>query len=88
MSSNSNDRDLDVIGLKCPLPVLRAQKALRSMTPGSVLTIRATDPVSTVDFPHFCNESGNELLETRKEEDVLVFRIRKSGMPADPSITS
>jgi tRNA 2-thiouridine synthesizing protein A len=70
---------LDAKGLVCPLPVLRARKAMKSLRPGEILEIHATDPASRLDVPHFCNATGNELIEERKEGDVLIFRIRKAG---------
>ena len=74
---------LDAKGLVCPLPVLRARKAMKSLAQGDILEIHATDPASRLDVPHFCDATGNELLETRKDGDILIFRIRKTG--ADPS---
>ncbi len=80
MTTKENvEHRLDVTGLKCPLPVLRAQKTLRSMEPGNVLVVSATDPVSAIDIPHYCNESGNELLDSAQNGDILIFRIRKSA---------
>ena len=74
---------LDVRGLRCPLPVLRARKAMRDVAPGDTLTVLATDPASAIDFPHFCHQTGLELVATRREGDLLTFEIRKplSGMP-------
>lgn len=69
---------LDAKGLVCPLPVLRARKAIKSLAPGEILEIHATDPASRLDVPHFCDATGNELLETRTEGEVLIFRIRKA----------
>ena len=69
---------LDAKGLVCPLPVLRARKAMKSLRPGEILEIHATDPASRLDVPHFCDATGNELVETRTEGEVLIFRIRKS----------
>ena len=76
---------LDAKGLVCPLPVLRARKAMKSLAQGDILEIHATDPASRLDVPHFCDATGNELLETRKDGDILIFRIRKTG--ADPRVT-
>jgi len=73
---------LDAKGLVCPLPVLRARKALKSLRSGEILEVHATDPASRLDVPHFCDATGNELIETRKEGDVLVFRIRKTSADA------
>lgn len=68
---------LDLKGLLCPLPVLKARKKLQSMTPGSVLRIEATDPASVIDVPHYCSESGNELLNQNESDGVYVYEIRK-----------
>jgi tRNA 2-thiouridine synthesizing protein A len=72
---------LDAKGLICPLPVLRARKAIKSLAVGEILEIHATDPASPLDVPHFCDATGNELIETRKEGEVLIFRIRKTEKP-------
>ncbi|MDF2765339.1 MAG: SirA family protein [Rhodospirillales bacterium] len=72
---------LDAKGLICPLPVLRARKAIKSLAVGEILEIHATDPASRLDVPHFCDATGNELIETRKEGEVLIFRIRKTEKP-------
>jgi tRNA 2-thiouridine synthesizing protein A len=74
---------LDAKGLVCPLPVLRARKAIKSLAVGEILEIHATDPASRLDVPHFCDATGNELIETRKEGEVLIFRIRKTEKPED-----
>jgi tRNA 2-thiouridine synthesizing protein A len=71
------DRELDVSGYQCPLPVLKAAKQLRSMAPGTVLRLIATDPAATIDVAHFCNEQGHELLSSTTAADRLVFLIRK-----------
>ncbi len=69
---------LDMKGLKCPLPVLRTQKALRSLALGAQITVLVTDPASTIDMPHFCNTSGNELLSATRDGEIFVFTIRKA----------
>ncbi len=56
------DRELDVKGLNCPLPILRTKKALSEMSPGEVLHVLATDPGSVKDFQAFARQTGNELL--------------------------
>lgn len=68
---------LDTKGLRCPLPVLKAKKAMRDVTPGGVLRVLATDPGAAQDFVHFCKATGNELVESREEGGVLIFTIRK-----------
>lgn len=74
--TENQDTVLDVTGLTCPLPVLRAQKRLRELSPGVILRVLATDPIAAIDFPHFCHESGHELLESIKEDKILIFRIK------------
>ncbi len=70
---------LDATGLKCPLPVLRARKALRSLPGGARLRVLATDPGALQDFQAFCEAAGHELLDSREERDgVLVFLIRRA----------
>ncbi|MEM9206772.1 MAG: sulfurtransferase TusA family protein [Pseudomonadota bacterium] len=73
------DVTLDAIGLLCPLPVLKARKALGSLEDGAILEVRATDPASAIDIPHFCSEAGHALLSSDKEGEVLVYRIKKGG---------
>jgi tRNA 2-thiouridine synthesizing protein A len=68
---------LDLSGLLCPLPVLKARKALLALPSGSELVILATDPMATIDMPHFCNEQGHQLLEQSKTGEVLRFRIMR-----------
>jgi len=68
---------LDLSGLLCPLPVLKARKALMALPSGSELVILATDPMATIDMPHFCNEQGHQLLEQSKSGEVLRFRIKR-----------
>jgi tRNA 2-thiouridine synthesizing protein A len=72
------DDTLDAKGLLCPLPVLKARKRLKGMAPGSVLRLIATDPAAVVDVPHFCRESGHELLGTEAGEGERVYLIRRA----------
>jgi len=69
---------LDAKGLKCPLPVLKARKAMRALPPGGVLRVLATDPGAAKDFAHFCETTGFELLASSAEGGLLTFDIRKS----------
>ena len=73
---------LDVQGLTCPLPVLKANKALRGLPPGARLTVLATDPATTKDFPAFCRETGHELLSAAEAEGIYRFELRKRAEPA------
>jgi tRNA 2-thiouridine synthesizing protein A len=73
------DATLDATGLLCPLPVLKARRALRDVPAGGILDVLATDPGATKDFEHFCRTTGCELLEAGEEDGVLRFRLRKPG---------
>jgi tRNA 2-thiouridine synthesizing protein A len=73
---------LDTKGLNCPLPVLRAKKAIKDVPPDGILQVLATDPGSPKDFEAFCRATGNELIETREENGVFVFSIKKVSAPA------
>ena len=70
---------LDTKGLKCPLPVLKARKAMRDVPAGGVLRVLATDPGAVKDFEHFCKTTGHQLLACRDEAGVLTLEIRKAG---------
>jgi tRNA 2-thiouridine synthesizing protein A len=72
------DQELDASGLNCPLPILRAKKALGSMSSGQVLRIVATDPGSVKDFEAFATQTGNELLDSSEEGGKFVFRMKKA----------
>ena len=74
-----SDAFLDAKGLKCPIPVLRARRAMKPLAPGDVLAVEATDRTSVQDFRAFCETTGNELLESREDDGVYYFRIRKAG---------
>lgn len=77
MRENHSENTLDLSGLLCPLPVLKARKRLGMMAPGSILRVIATDPMSAIDMPHFCNEQGHTLLDQCQEGTALIFRIRR-----------
>ncbi len=72
------DQELDATGLNCPLPILRAKKALASMSSGQVLHIIATDPGSVKDFDAFAKQTGNELMESKEEGGKFEFLIKKA----------
>ena len=69
---------VDASGLKCPLPVLKARKALQSLTDGDKLRVISTDPASPLDFKHFCNSKGHSLLSVEEKEESFEFMILKS----------
>lgn len=68
---------LDLKGLKCPLPVLKARKALRSLAPGQFLRAETTDPLAEIDIPNFCRENGHRLVSVSAGGDTMVFLIEK-----------
>jgi len=65
---------IDCRGLKCPLPVLRLERALAGAEPGSALTVLATDPVARVDIPLYCRQNGHACT-VAESDDVLRFEI-------------
>ncbi|TCZ56719.1 sulfurtransferase TusA family protein [Roseicella aquatilis] len=73
---------LDVQGLTCPLPVLKANKALRGLPPGALLRVLATDPATVKDFAAFCGETGHELVSSEQAEGVYRYLLRKRAEPA------
>ncbi len=72
------DKELDASGLNCPLPILRAKKALAELDVGQVLHIIATDPGSVKDFEAFANQTGNELMESSENGGKFEFLIKKA----------
>jgi tRNA 2-thiouridine synthesizing protein A len=71
------EKTLDLRGLKCPLPALRARKALSGLKAGDILIAQCTDPLTAIDIPNLLNQTGDQLEESSRDGDVLVFRIRK-----------
>jgi len=72
------DQELDASGLNCPLPILRAKKAIGTLSAGQVLRVVATDPGSVKDFDAFCKQTGNELMDSGEEGGKFVFLIKKA----------
>ena len=70
---------LDAKGLNCPLPILKAKKALKDVPTGEVLQVLSTDPGSMADFEAFCRTTGNELVESKSEGGVYTFLIRHTA---------
>ncbi len=73
---------LDLRGLTCPLPVLKANKALRGLPPGARLAVLATDPATVKDFAAYCQETGHLLLESAEEAGVYRYVLQKRADPA------
>lgn len=72
-------KQLDAKGLNCPLPVLKARRAMKELAPGDILEIEATDPGSVKDFNHFCETTGHSLLAHHEADGVFHYRIEKTG---------
>ena len=70
-------KEIDTRGLNCPLPILKAKKALDDMQAGEVLKVRATDPGSMRDFQAFARQTGNELLEQTTQGDEYIHFLRR-----------
>ena len=80
-----SETHLDVKGMNCPLPVLRANRSLRSMAAGDRLRVLATDRAAVADFQAFCRETGHDLIAFSEENGVLSFVIRRRADQPDPS---
>ena len=73
------DKTLDAKGLNCPLPILKARKALKEVPAGGTLEILATDPGSVADFEAFCRQTGNELVEQSQDDATYRFLIKHTA---------
>ena len=71
------EKTLNLRGLKCPLPAMRARKALSGLKSGDVLIAECTDPLTAIDIPNLLNQTGDKLEASSRDGDLLVFRIRK-----------
>jgi len=71
------DKEIDTSGLNCPLPILRAKKALSEMQSGQVLKVIATDPGAWRDFEAFARQTGNSILQQEKTEDQFLFWLSR-----------
>ena len=70
-------KEIDTRGLNCPLPILKAKKALTDMLSGQLLKVVATDPGSTRDFQAFAKQTGNELVEQKAQGDEFIHVLRR-----------
>lgn len=71
--------ELDARGLKCPLPVLRARKTLKSLDPGEILVVYATDPAAPRDFEAFCEQTDNELVSCEEAGEDFRITVKRAG---------
>jgi tRNA 2-thiouridine synthesizing protein A len=70
---------LDATGLICPLPVLRTRKAMKSVPPGGMLEVLATDPAAVKDLAAFCEATGHRLLDWSEQDGVFRFRLQRAA---------
>ncbi|MDR3472983.1 MAG: sulfurtransferase TusA family protein [Devosia sp.] len=73
------DMVLDAKGLNCPLPILKAKKALKDMAPDATLEVLATDPGAVADFAAFCRATGNQLVESSQDANIFRFVIKRTA---------
>jgi tRNA 2-thiouridine synthesizing protein A len=71
------DQVLNCRGMHCPLPIVKTKKMLDTMQPGQVLKVECTDKGAVSDMPAFSRRTGNEILESREEDGVLIFFLKK-----------
>jgi tRNA 2-thiouridine synthesizing protein A len=77
LMNDQGDMVLDLRGVRCPQPVLRAKKALRNVPVGGALVLECTDPLTVIDIPHFVNQTGHHLSDQSQHERLYIFRIVK-----------
>ncbi|PPR47285.1 MAG: Sulfurtransferase TusA [Alphaproteobacteria bacterium MarineAlpha5_Bin9] len=75
-SIKKNEIDLDVRGLECPLPVLKARKLSQSLKKGTIVKVICTDPLAKMDFEHYCEESGNIFIGCEKIKENYIIRYK------------
>jgi tRNA 2-thiouridine synthesizing protein A len=83
-----NSTKLDLTGLKCPLPALMTAKALKALSPGEVLEVHCTDPLSVIDIPHLVRQTGDKVEVTERTEQRIIFMIEKSNRPIEDANAS
>jgi tRNA 2-thiouridine synthesizing protein A len=71
------EENLDLRGLKCPMPALMAKKALARLAPGAALTVLADDPMAAVDIPHMCHDEGHAVVSMASYDGYQEFVLRR-----------
>ncbi len=74
---DTTTKELDARGLNCPLPILKAKKALADLASGDMLKVLATDPGSVRDFQAFAKQTGNELIGQHEENAIFVHVLKR-----------
>lgn len=77
INGDTSETSLDLRGVRCPHVVLRAKKALREIPVGGILVLECTDPLASIDVPHFVNQTGHTLAGHEKRDTLFIFRIEK-----------
>ena len=77
MTDIAIDRKLDMRGFQCPIPVVKTNLEIKTMDPGQVLKVLATDKGALADFPAWAEDTGNEIVSSGEEDGALVFLIRR-----------
>jgi tRNA 2-thiouridine synthesizing protein A len=72
-----SETTINMRGLKCPLPALKARKVLSRLKPGDIIVVECTDPLAAIDIPNLLNQTGDTLVEKTTADGLLTFRIRK-----------
>lgn len=73
------EKTLDLRGLRCPLPVLKAKKAMQALAAGDSLVLECTDPMTQIDVPHFVNQTGHRLESQQQRDSLFIYRIVKQA---------
>lgn len=79
MDATKPDMVLDTSGKCCPMPMVETNKAIKTLAPGGLLEVIATDPATRMDIPSWCKRTGHELVGSREEEGVFRYRVRRSA---------
>ena len=78
-ADNAADIEMNLTGMRCPLPVLKVRRQINQMAPSALLKIAADDPAAPLDFEHFCDTGGHQLLSSIEEAGIFTFVIAKSA---------
>ena len=73
------DKTMDLKGLPCPMPVVKANKGIKDVEIGQVVEVLSTDPGALTDFPAWARTSGNEILKTEQDDDVIKIYIKRNA---------
>lgn len=76
-STPENIVEIDAVGLRCPLPLLKVRKFLESLPQSGCVRIHTDDPVAAIDIPHFCQMAGHTILAQNQEKEILTYLIQK-----------